>query len=389
MRHDSPPILWQGEKLQRVGDGLLTDKQRKEYSLARLVRSATVAALRQHEMVDRDYKYEHEDCFERDISSSIYNALPEAIRTQADVWFPTDVGFFHQRAGLDSKTATKGGELVFTKPLSWIDLLYPQSAVLRAGASFLSGVPLPASYPRATGGAAATFVDENPGAGVADNDPLFNQLPLVQRTLMATSSFTRQLLIAASTPVDLLVGRILAGRHAEAIDKHAIDGSGVTPFPRGILNTSGVGVVAVGTDGGVPTWANVVELETAVGDANGETGQVGYISTPGLRGKLKTVERASGSGFVWDGNQMNGAPAFASTTVPSTLTKGTSAGVCHALLFGAWPELIVAEAGAVGLLVDPFALKKRGMIEITSFQICDIALRHPAAFALIADATLT
>jgi hypothetical protein len=36
--------------------------------------------------------------------------------------------------------------------------------------------------------------------------------------------------------------------------------------------------------------------------------------------------------------------------------------------------------------VDPFSLKKQGMIEVTSLSLFDCGLRHPAAFAAMLDA---
>jgi hypothetical protein len=40
------------------------------------------------------------------------------------------------------------------------------------------------------------------------------------------------------------------------------------------------------------------------------------------------------------------------------------------------------------IIVDPYALKKQGMIEITSFQLCDIAFRHTTAFCKATGATV-
>jgi hypothetical protein len=47
---------------------------------------------------------------------------------------------------------------------------------------------------------------------------------------------------------------------------------------------------------------------------------------------------------------------------------------------------MIGEWGALELVVDPFRLKKQGMIEITSFQMVDIAVRQAAAFAAMKDA---
>jgi hypothetical protein len=51
------------------------------------------------------------------------------------------------------------------------------------------------------------------------------------------------------------------------------------------------------------------------------------------------------------------------------------------VLIGTW--------GALELVVDPYALKKQGMIEVTSFQLADIALRHGQSFTKDTGATIS
>jgi hypothetical protein len=43
----------------------------------------------------------------------------------------------------------------------------------------------------------------------------------------------------------------------------------------------------------------------------------------------------------------------------------------------------------IELIVDPYRLKKQGMIEVTSFQMVDVLARQPAQFAAIQDARTT
>ena len=51
---------------------------------------------------------------------------------------------------------------------------------------------------------------------------------------------------------------------ASAIDTVGING-GRSNEPTGILQTSGIGSVAIGTNGGAPTWASVVNNIKEVG----------------------------------------------------------------------------------------------------------------------------
>jgi hypothetical protein len=84
---------------------------------------------------------------------------------------------------------------------------------------------------------------------------------------------------------------------------------------------------------------------------------------------------------------VNGYRAVASNQVPSNLTKGTATTVCSAVIFGAWPQLMVGQFGnGYEVLVDPLRLKKQAMIELTAYTFADVAIRQPKAFATIVDA---
>ena len=43
------------------------------------------------------------------------------------------------------------------------------------------------------------------------------------------------------------------------------------------------------------------------------------------------------------------------------------------------------EWGALEVITDPYRLKKQGMIEVTTYETCDINVRHPQAFAAATD----
>jgi hypothetical protein len=49
--------------------------------------------------------------------------------------------------------------------------------------------------------------------------------------------------------------------------------------------------------------------------------------------------------------------------------------------------MIIAEFGALEIIVDEFTAKKSGMIQITSYSLVDVLIRQIAAFAVIVDAT--
>jgi hypothetical protein len=156
-----------------------------------------------------------------------------------------------------------------------------------------------------------------------------------------------------------------------------------------VVATSGIGAVVGGDNGAAPTWAHMVALETEVAVDNADVGALSYITNPKVRGKLKVTEKASNTAqFVWgDGAfPVNGYPVSVSSQVSSALDKGTSTGVCSAIVFGNWNDLLMGMWGTLDLLVDPYSLGTTGARRVIALQDVDIAVRHPQSFAAMLDA---
>lgn len=331
--------------------------------------------------------------FEREIEQEIEKKLPSEYKRRGGVLIPTML----TRAGLDATNATKGTELKFTQPGEFIDLLRARMVLRAMGARVLSGLTGPVSFPRQTAAASASWIGENSGADVADSNLLLDTVTLAIKTLMASTSFSRQLLVSAlssSVDAEQMVREDLAKIHALELDRAGINGSGAANIPRGILNVVGIGSVAGGANGAAPTYAHMVDLETEVATDNADIGSLAYLSNAKVRGKLRKTETFAGSNGkpVWDGGiegEVNGYKAFASNQVPSNLTKGTANGVCSAVIFGNFDDAVYGEWGALELIADPYRLKKQGMIEVTSFQMADFIVRHPESFSAMADALTT
>ena len=330
-----------------------------------------------------------------DISDELAAALPSGAIYRGGLLVPHTLptAFDGSRAGLDTATATKGQELKFNQPGPFIEALRKRAIVIRLGATELEGLFGDLKLPRATGSGTATFATQNPGSDTTDTNLLLDQASLTPKTLQSTTSYSRQLLALAqsSTGIDQLVRGDLAQDHAVGIDAAALAGSGTGGNPTGITNTSGVGLVTAGTNGAQPTWGNITALELAVANANADTSIEGmaYCTSPTIRSTLRNKDRggATTGWFVMsDGQVINGYPVGVSNNIPQTLTKGTSVGVCHAVIFGQWRELLLGLWGGLEIVSDPYRLKKQGMVELTSYELVDVTVRHAASFAVILDA---
>ena len=318
--------------------------------------------------------------FEREASDSMAGKLGK--RAQG-FYIPTDV----LMRDLNVTTSTAGGHTVSTDLLSgsFIDMLRNKMSVVGLGATMMNDLVGNIAIPRQTGGATSYWVAES--GAVTESQPAFDQVTLSPSTVGAFSDVSRRLLLQSSMDVEAFIRSELATTLALEIDRAAINGSGSSNQPTGILNVSGIGAVAGGTNGAAPDWADIVDLESAVSVDNADMGALGYLTNASVRGKLLQTEKASSTGqYVWgEGNTLRGYNAAVSNQVPSNLTKGSGTGL-SAILFGNWNDLIIGTWGGIDINIDTSTGSASGTVRVVALQDVDIAVRHAESFAAMQDA---
>lgn len=319
--------------------------------------------------------------FEREASQAQSDKLGKTAR---GFFLPTDV-----QRDLTVGTATAGGNLVATDLLSgsFIDLLRNKMQVMDLGATMLTDLQGAVAVPRQSGGSTAYWVAES--GAVTESAASFDQMTLSGKTVGAFSDLSRKLLLQSSIDIESFVRNDLATTLALEIDRAAINGSGSSNQPTGILAQSGVSNIAGGTNGAAPTWANIVALESAVANANADIGSLAYLTNSAVRGKLLTTEKASGTAqFVWnDNNTMRGYNAAVSNQVPNNLTKGSTSGSCSAIIFGNFADLVIGMWGGLDIAVDTSTGSASGTVRVVALQDVDCGVRHATSFAKMVDAT--
>lgn len=351
----------------------LTRKEQQAYSFVRVL----------HALANpRDAKAQDAAGFELEASRAAAEAAGRASR---GVMIPSDI----LRRDLVVGTTTAGGHTVATDLLAadFITLLRNSMVVMGLGTRMLTGLQGSVAIPRHTGAATAYWVAES--GAPTESQQAFDQVTMQPRTVGAFTDISRKLLLQSSIDVESFVRQDLATVLGQEIQRVAINGSGTAPEPRGILNVSGIGSVAGGTNGLAPTWAHMVGLETEVAIDNADVGSLAYLTNAKVRGKLKTTYKDAGSGLsVWaDGNTpLNGYQAAVTNAVPSNLTKGTSSGVCSAVIMGNFADLIIGMWGGLDLMADPYTGSTSGTVRIVALQDVDVAVRHAESFAAMVDA---
>ncbi|WP_291015002.1 phage major capsid protein [Hydrogenophaga sp.] len=290
---------------------------------------------------------------------------------------------------LNVGTPTAGGNTVATNLLagSFIDLLRKKMVLSGMGMQMMDGLVGNIAIPRLTGGSTAYWVAESAAPTVSQQT--FDQVAMSPKTLAARTPISRKLLLQSSLAIEAVVQNDLATVLAQELQRVGINGSGSGSEPRGILNTVGIGSVAGGTNGLAPNWSHIVKLETAVAVANADMGSLAYLTSAAVRGKLLETPKVSGNDtFIWSEGAapLRGYQAGVTNAVPDNLTKGTSSGVCSAIIFGNFADLMMGMWGGLELMVDPYTSGDNGAVVFRAFQDADLAVRHPESFAAMKDA---
>ena len=352
----------------------MTEKEAKSFSFLRAINALANPG---------DRRAQEAAAFERECSEAFSSKVGRAAQ---GFFVPVEV----QQRDLLVGTTTAGGHTVATNLLAanFIDLLRNRMMVAQMGATMLTGLVGGIAVPRQTSGGTAYWVAEN--GSPTESQQAFDQVTMTPKTVGAFTDISRKLMLQSSLDIEAFVRSDLATILALAIDLAALHGTGSNNQPTGIAATSGIGSVAGGTNGLAPTWAHMVELETDVAVANADVGNMGYLTNAKVRGKLKTTPKVAStdSVMIWDGGDtpINGYRAGVSNQVSSALTKGTSSGVCSAIFFGNWADLIIGQWGALDLMVDPYTGSTAGTVRVVALQDVDIAVRQAASFSAMLDA---
>jgi HK97 family phage major capsid protein len=167
------------------------------------------------------------------------------------------------------------------------------------------------------------------------------------------------------------------------------------------MQTSGIGSVAMGTNGGAITVDALVDLETAIMEDNAgvNADSISYVTNAKVMGAIKKLKTSGGEYLVNNNLQalgrgatpiaVNGYPLAMTNQVPSNLTKGSTSGSCSAVVMGDFSQAILGLFGGgveitVGEDSDDFAKNLTSVKAVVAF---DVAVRHAQSFAAILDVT--
>ena len=378
---------FRGSLLEAIGDKPLDVapatvdlpvKEKREYSLGRMVQA----------QISGDWR---KAGFEREMNDEIATRVG---RDAEGIYVPD---FAWQKRGPLSTAATggSGAEVVFDDfvPTAhrgdmFIEALRAQQVLSGLGATYMNGLTGRIKMPKMATGANAAFVEEL--ADVGDGAGTDGGVTLQPRTMGAFVDLSRLLMMESVPAIEQVIQNDLLRSAADRTEFYAIQGSGSSGQPTGILNTSGVNDldISANTDVAALTWADITALVKLVEEDNGvvNSNALGFLTHPSVKAKMAQTVRVASSDSVmllndpW--NNLYGYPAAFSSNVPTTLDPGDGGSDAAAMIFGDFSQLIIAQFGAPSILVDPYTGSRAGTVRMVLHAELDVGVRNAVSFGI-------
>lgn len=353
----------------------LSQKEQKSYSLVNLVRAA---AAGRPETAGLEFE--------------AHRALLNSGIVTKENGYLVPFGDLTMRApNYLAQTAAQGGNLVATELHSdkYIDYLYNQAKVVALGATVLTGLQGNIQIPKQNGASTTYWVNPE-GSDVTDSAFTFSQVPMTPKVLGARAQYSYLAIQQPTLDIESLIRADFAKQIALAMDLAAINGTGASGQPLGILGQAGTNTVALGTNGAALTYAKLLECIKNVEAANALIGTAGWLINTktkfSLMNTLKSSADTASNFIMTEPGNLLGYRAETSEQVPGNLTKGSGTAL-SALVFGVWSELYIGQWSTAEMLVNPYgAGYNSGSIDIRIMATMDVAVRHPQSFSKVVDA---
>jgi len=272
---------------------------------------------------------------------------------------------------LSAGTPSAGGYAVAgTTPfVGYAAALRPWSIAASAGVQVVDATAGTPQYSITSTAPTASWVAEGsaPGAG----DQTFSApVAITPSTLIVTQNVSRRLSLTSPTinrqaPDDMMTA------WARKFDA-AILGAGGSNMPTGLAGVSG----RLTQSGTSLTFATLCDLAAQLGDLGVRDDRMSFVATPTVKKVLRTREKFTGAGAIWQGGRVDDIPAYSTPDAPS-----------GAGFLGDFSLIVVAFWGRPTIVVNPYRFSTTGTVELTIYTNVGIGVLRPGCFAHISSIT--
>ena len=276
-----------------------------------------------------------------------------------------------ERAIVQATVEGAGQETVAEDKLALLEPLRANLVMVKAGASYLSGLVGNVSIP-AYSGSNVSWAGEV--AAATDGAGDFSEVNLEPKRLTAYVDVSKQFLIQDSASAEEMLKRDIVNAISDKLEATILgSAAGSATMPAGIFN----GVTAETKD---ITYKRLVDMETALEEANVAGNKCFIVSAKGI---LKTTAKdalynvtdggvhtcVGCAGCLMEENEVNGYPVYCTSNV-------TSKGV----VMGHFEDFVIGQWGGIDLTVDPYTQAANGKVRLVINAYFDAKPRRTGSF---------
>lgn len=262
--------------------------------------------------------------------------------------------------GVLAQTAGAGMENIATEKLDILEPLRANMVMSQAGATYLTGLVGNISIPAYTGSNVA-WAGEVAAAANGAGD--WSEIKLQPHRLTAYVDVSKEFLLQDSNDAEAMLRRDIIAAIGNKLEATILGSeAGTDEKPAGLFD----GVTAMTT---AVKFGDIVDAEAELDAANVSNAYT-YILSPKAKAALRTLSKDAGSGrFVLEDGEIEGSKALVSSNV-----------VAKGLVVGDFSDYVIAQWGAIDLVVDNYTKATEGKVRLVVNAYFDAKPRRATSF---------
>ena len=262
--------------------------------------------------------------------------------------------------GVLAQTAGAGAENIATEKLDILEPLRANMVMSQAGATYLTGLVGNISIPAYTG---SNVGWANEVAAAANGAGDWSEIKLQPHRLTAYVDVSKEFLLQDSNDAEAMLRRDIIAAIGNKLESTILGAdAGTDEKPEGLFN----GVTAMTT---AVKFGDIVDAEAEL-DAANVSGAYTYILSPKAKAALRTLSKDAGSGrFVLEDGEIEGSKALVSSNV-----------VAKGFVVGDFSDYVIAQWGAIDLVVDNYTKATEGKVRLVVNAYFDAKPRRATSF---------
>jgi len=275
----------------------------------------------------------------------------------------------------------------------FIDRLHAASVGLASGFTVVRTDRREVAIPRLTADSGAKWAIE--GEDLLTSDMVSDTLVATPRKLAALNILSNEVRMDSVPAILNAVGQSMVRALALKLDLGIFEGSGTAPEIRGLKNTSGIGSISMGTNGGA--LSNLDAIADALGLLTANNASPSAIAmAPRSWQTLSKVKTATGSnqpvlttgGTMAEGitRSLFGVPVYLTSQLSVAETQGTASNASSIYVYDA-AQIIAVIRNDATVEVDSSAAFRTDESLVRCILRADVVVPNPAAVVRIAGVT--